>query len=139
MLRTVVQIPGRRHDVNGLYALLKRSVRGLVLGDNAYSPRPKKRTQLERRGIAMVAAKRSDAKKPLPEAIANLLKQWRPRVERRIANFNQQFCAHRTLNRSALHYVARRWMKATAHNIARLINLHNKLPRDSYAHFWMAA
>ena len=37
-IAAVVQIPGHRHDVQGLYALLKTSFAGHLLGDNAYWP-----------------------------------------------------------------------------------------------------
>jgi hypothetical protein len=139
MLRTVIQIPGNRHDVQGLYALLKTSFHGLLLGDNAYSARPSKARELEAAGIKALAAKRTNTQQPHPKAIRALLREWRRRVERRISMFDAQFAAARTLCRSDWHHIARRWMKVTAHNMSRLLNIHSNLKRESVAHFRLAA
>lgn len=139
LIRTVVQIPGNRHDVQGLYALLKSSLRGLVLGDNAYTPRPEKARKLADVGIEVIAAQRSDAVERHPKLVRILLKDWRRRVERRIALFDEQFNASDTLCRSPQHYRARRWMKVLAHNLSRLLNSLNHLKRESVAHYRLAA
>jgi hypothetical protein len=139
LIANVVQIPGNRHDVQGAYALLKTALRGLVLGDNAYTPRPSKARKLEAAGIQVVAAQRSDATKPYPPAVRTLLKDWRRRAERLIALFDAQFAGTRTLCRSPRHYCARRWMKVLAHNLSRLLNDLNRLPRESVAHYHLAA
>lgn len=49
----VVQIAGNRHDVNGLYALLKTTFEGHLLGDNAYWPKAKKRSKLAARQVTI--------------------------------------------------------------------------------------
>lgn len=139
MIRTIVQMPARRHDVQGLYQLLSSNLKGLLLGDNAYSPNPRMAQQLREIGVEVLASKRRNAAHPHPETIRKLLHEWRRRIERQIALFNAQFHASNTVNRSARHYIARRWFKATAHNISRLLNLHSDLNRESVAHFRLAA
>lgn len=133
------QVPGNRHDVNGLYALLKTPFRGALLADCAYQPRTSKAAQLEAQGIRVHAAQKSNAKNPRPEVLRDWLHQRRSKIERQIALFDQQFHAGRTLNRSPEHYEARRWTKALAHNTARQINAEQGLPLESVAHFNAAA
>ena len=41
----VQQIPGNRHDVKGLYALLQTSFKGALLADAGYLPKKKKRAR----------------------------------------------------------------------------------------------
>jgi hypothetical protein len=135
----VLQIPGNRHDIQGLYALLKTSFQGALIGDNAYWPRAEKREQLEAHGIQITAATRSNWKFQHPPKIKKLLRSHRPKIERRIGLFNRQFYAHRTLCRSAKHYEARRWTKALAHNTSRRINAQAALPLESVAHFRLAS
>jgi hypothetical protein len=133
-----VQVAGNRHDVNGLYALLRDSFRGHLVGDNAYWPKEEKRGALAERGVTITAATRSNwAVKSTPEEKA-LLKQ-RGKIERFIGLLDRQFHAHRTLNRSRRHYEARRWTKAAAHNAARLLNNRLALPAEAYQHFHLAA
>lgn len=133
------QVPGHRHDTQGLYALLKTSFHGSLLGDNAYWPRPEKRTALERHEIYVTAATRSNWTYRHPPCIEAQLRQHRPPVERRIGKFNAQFHAHRTLCRSRKHYEARRWTKALAHNTSRHVNATLDRPEETYLHFHSAA
>ena len=133
------QVPGNRHDVQGLYALLKSTFVGHLLGDNAYWPRAEKRERLERKGITVMAASRSNWHFQYPPKQKAWLKRTRGRVERRIGLFDKQFHADRTLCRSPRHYRARRWTKALAHNVSRYVNAAEKLPRESLAHFRLAA
>jgi len=133
------QVPGNRHDVNGLYALLKTSFRGALLGDCAYQPNKTKAAQLEAHGIRVHAAQKSNAKHPRPAFSRKWLHQRRSKIERRIGLFDAQYHAARTLNRSGRHYEARRWTKALAHNCARHINALRHLPLESVAHFNAAA
>jgi hypothetical protein len=138
-IASVQQVPGNRHDVQGLYALLKSSFVGHLLGDNAYWPRAEKRDQLARQGITVMAASRSNWHFQYPPRQKAWLKRTRGRVERRIGLFDKQFHADRTLCRSERHYYARRWMKALAHNVSRHVNAAEKLPLESLAHFRLAA
>jgi len=119
----VIQVPGNRHDTQGLYALLSTSFAGCLLADNGYWPNPKKREALLENGVQVIAAARSNGKKAVntPEE-KKLLKEWRGRVERRIGLFDKQFHAGRTLCRSEKHYRARRWAKVLTHNASRHIN-----------------
>ena len=118
---------------------MKTAFRGHLLGDNAYWPRVSKRPALEACGITVTAASRSTWVAQNSAAEKALLKQWRPQVERRIALWNQQFSAHRTLCRSRRHYEARRWAKAMSHNLSRHLNHQLQQPPESLAHFRLAA
>ena len=134
----LVNIPGNRHDVNGLYALLHDSFKGHLVGDNAYWPKQEKREQLAAKGVTITADARSNwAVKNTPEEEA-LLKE-RSKIERFIGLFDRQFHADRTLNHSPRHYAARRWTKAAAHNAARLLNHRLDIPAETYLHFRLAA
>jgi hypothetical protein len=135
----VQQVPGHRHDTQGLYALLETSFSGALLGDNAYWPRPEKRTALEQQQLYVTAATRSNWNYQHPPAIAATLRKHRPPVERRIAKFNKQFHAQRTLCRSRKHYEARRWAKALTFNASRPINLDLSRSEETYLHFHIAA
>lgn len=135
----VQQIPGNRHDVQGLYALLKTAFTGSLIADNAYWPNSRQRSQLEKQGIRVTATTRSNWKFQHPPKIKKLLKTQRPKIERRIGLYNRQFNAQRTLCRSRKHYEARRWIKALAHNTSRRINVQAHLPQESVAHFHRAA
>ncbi|MCM8775158.1 MAG: transposase [Candidatus Omnitrophica bacterium] len=135
----IVQIAGNRHDVNGLYALLKTTFQGHLLGDNAYWPRSKKRNKLAAQGITVTADTRSNwhIKNPPDEQV--LLDTWRGRVERRIGLFDTQFHAARTLCRSVKHYHARRWTKVMTHNLSRHLNSELGKPEESLMHYHLAA
>lgn len=134
----LINIPGNRHDVNGLYALLHDTFRGHLVGDSAYWPKPHKRQQLAEKGITITAeACEKWTIKNTPEEEA-LLKE-RVKIERFIARFDRQFHAYRTLNHSRRHYAARRWTKAVAHNAARLLNHRLDIPAETYLHFHLAA
>jgi hypothetical protein len=117
----VLQLPGNRHDVQGLYALLKTSFRGQLVGDNAYWPKAARRPALADHGITVIApVARSWHLKNSPKEQALLGQRWP--VERRIGLFDRQFHAGRTLCRSPRHYEARRWTKVLAHNLSRHVN-----------------
>lgn len=131
----LVQIPGNRHDVQGLYALLNTTFQGHLLGDNAYWPREEMDCALIRRGICMTAKTREGFTFQYPPHFRDELHRERARIERRISLFNVQFHAGRTLNRSAHHYRARRWTKALAHNLTRDINTSLGMPLESIAAF----
>jgi hypothetical protein len=135
----VLQVPGNRHDVQGLYGLLKTTFHGHLLGDNAYWPKAAKREALARKGITVTAATRSNWKVRNTAEETALLKQWRGKVERRIGLFDAQFYAGRTLCRSPRHYEARRWFKVLSHNLSRHLNCKLRRPRESVAHFRLAA
>lgn len=135
----VLQVPGNRHDVQGLYGLLKTTFRGRLLGDNAYWPKAAKREALTRKGITVTAAARSNWKVQNTAEEKTLLKQWRGKVERRIGLFDRQFNAGRTLCRSRRHYEARRWFKVLSHNLSRYVNRKLRRPRESVSHFQLAA
>ena len=139
MIRTLVQLPGQRHDVNGLYALLKTAFKGALIGDSAYQPNAKKRAALNQQGIRAHAIPKRNAKLPLAPILVEWLHKQRAPIERRIGLFNEQFNAHRTLNRSARHYLARRLTKALAHNISRHINVKNGRPKERVAYMRYAA
>lgn len=134
----LAQTPGNRHDVNGLYALLRDSFAGHLVGDNAYWPKEQKRMALAEHGVTITAATRSNWTIEQTAWEKALLKQ-RGEIERFLALFNRQFHADRTLNRSRRHYLARRWAKAAAHNAARLLNHRLHLPKEAYQHFHLAA
>jgi hypothetical protein len=72
-------MPGNRHDVQGLYALLETEFSGTLLGDNAYWPRKEKREELLRHGIEVVAESRSNWKFQYPEITRVWLKTLRGR------------------------------------------------------------
>lgn len=137
-LAFVQQVPGQRHDSQGLYALLKTAFKGKLLGDNAYWPRKAMREKLEAKGIPVMAESRSNWKFQYAPRTKKWLKKRRGRVERRIGLFDKQFHAGSTLCRSAKHYHARRWTKALAHNLSRHVNAARKLPAESMAHFRLA-
>ena len=139
MIANLVQLPGNRHDVNGLYALLKTTFKGTLIGDSAYQPNAKKRVELNQQGIHAHAIPKSNAKLPLAPVLVEWMHKKRAPIERRIGLFNEQFNAHRTLNRSARHYRARRLTKALAHNISRLINVTNGRPKERVAYLRYAA
>ena len=115
LLMCVLQVCGKRHDIHGLYELLKTQFQGCLFGDNAYTP-GKLQPSLAEHKIQVVAQSRKDARAPLPPETRAFVHKQRARVERRIALFCNQFHAGRTLNRSAAHYRARRVCKALSHN-----------------------
>ena len=135
----VLSIPGNRHDVIGLYALLKTPFKGALLGDSAYQPRRSKEKQLRVQGIRVHAEQKSNAKQPRADHFRKWLHARRSKIERRIGLFGKQFHARHTLNRSVRHYHARRWTKALAHNCSRHINVARHLAHESVAHFHAAA
>lgn len=135
----VVEMPGNRHDVQGLYALLATAFEGHLLGDNAYWPRGSKREELARKGIHVTAESRSNWNFQYPPITKAWIKALRGRVERRIALFDAQFHAGRTHCRSLKHYTARRWAKALAHDCSRHVSTARQLPEESCAHFRLAA
>lgn len=134
-----LQIPGNRHDVQGLYALLKTPFIGHLLGDNAYWPRESKRRELVDHGITVMAASRSNWKFQYSKKERRWLNRTRAGVERRIGLFDAQFHAGRTLCRSLKHHLARRSAKALAHNCSRHANSVWNWPGESVAHFHAAA
>jgi hypothetical protein len=135
----LVAVPGNRHDVIGLYALLKTPFTGALLGDCAYQPNKTKAQELKTHGLRVHAEQRSNAKEPRPEFLRKWIHTRRSQIERRIGLFDKQFHADRTLNRSVRHYHARRWTKALAHNCSRHINLAKQFAFESVAHFNAAA
>jgi hypothetical protein len=141
MIACVAQTPGNRHDVQGLYSLLKTSFEGHLLADNGYWPRQQMRRRLRRKHILVTAESRSNWHFQYPPITKRWLRVLRGRVERRIALFDTQFNAGRTLCRSSKHYLARRWIKALAHNCSRHINAANSIlfKFESCAHFHLAA
>ena len=134
----VLQVPGNRHDVQGLYGLMRTTFRGHLVGDNAYWPKAAKREALARRGITVTAATRSNWNVETTAEDKALLKR-RGKVERPIGLFDRQFNAGRTLCRSRRHYEARRWTKVLSHNLSRHVNRKLRRPRESVAHFRLAA
>ena len=139
LIAFVVQIAGNRHDVNGLYALLKTTFQGHLLGDNAYWPKEKKRSKLAKKEITITADTRSNWHIKNPPEEQELLDAWRGSVERRIGLFDTQFHAGRTLCRSIKHYRARRWTKTLAHNFSRHLNSELNKPEESLMHYQLAA
>jgi hypothetical protein len=135
----VVAVPGNRHDVQGLYALLKTPFKGALLGDSAYQPNKTKAEKLKAHGVRILAEQKSNAKEPRPEFWREWIHTNRSKIERRIGLFDVQFHAARTLNRSVRHYHARRWTKVLAHNCSRHINAAKQLSFESVAHFNAAA
>jgi hypothetical protein len=122
MLALVLQVPGNRHDVHGLHALLRTDFRGTLFGDNAYTPGKKLMPELQAHGIQIIAQTRKDSRTPLPAETRAFVHDKRCRVERRIGLFCRQFAAGRTLCRSQRHYEARRWFKLLCHNLSRHLN-----------------
>jgi hypothetical protein len=138
-LAFVLSVPGNRHDVNGLYALLKTTFNGTLLGDSAYQPNKTKNEELCTHGIHVQAEQKSNAKQPRPKKLRALIHARRSKIERRIGLFDKQFNAEQTLNRTVRHYNARRWTKALAHNCSRYLNATQHWPAESVAHFHSAA
>jgi len=134
----LAEIPGNRHDVIGLYSLLKTRFSGHLLADNAYWPREDKRQRLARKGILVTAESKSDWHFQYPPITKAWLKVLRGRVERRISLFDSQFQAQRTLCRSPKHYWARRWTKAAALNCSRHVNATHQLPEEALEHLRLA-
>lgn len=135
----VVQIAGNRHDVNGLYTLLKTSFQGHLLGDSAYWPKAEKRSKLAEKGITVTADTHSNWHLQNPPDVQKLLDERRGSVERRIGLFDAQFHAGRTLCRSPKHYHARRWTKVLAHNASRHLSITLNKPKESTMHYRLAA
>ena len=135
----VLQMPGNRHDVQGLYALMKTSFTGTLLADSAYWPKERKREKLEEKGIKVLAQTRSNWRFRHPKRISSLIEKERSQIDRRIGLFNAQFNAGRTLCRSPKHHEARRVAKALAHNISRRINKQHRFRKESVAHFHLVA
>jgi hypothetical protein len=84
MISGLIQIPGNRHDVNGLYALLKTAFKGTLIGDSAYQPNPKKRAKLTTQSIRIFAIPKSNSKLPLAPVLIDWLHERRAPIERRI-------------------------------------------------------
>ena len=139
MIAGVVHVPGNRHDVQGLYALLRTSFRGRLFADNAYTPGAKLDQHLRAREIFVVAQSRKDSRCPLPPRTRAFVHTHRSRVERRIGLFNRQFGAGRTLCRSKRHYCARSWFKVLAHNLSRYLNPKLRYSAERMLHFQLAA
>jgi hypothetical protein len=132
-------MPGNRHDVQGLYALLQTSFRGQLIGDNAYWPQERVDYALTRHGIYMTADTRKGFKYQHPPEFRSELIRLRHRIERYISLFDMQCNAGRTLNRSARHYTARRWTKALATNTAKAVNQLLEYPLSRYSHLHAVA
>jgi len=135
----IEQLAGNRHDVQGLYALLKTSVCGLLVGDTAYWPRPSERAKLAQKGIEVLAATDRRWGFQNPPEVAVWIDRHRHHLDRWISLFDQQFHADRTLCRNPRHYEARRWTKVLAFNAARYINRTHGWPKESVQHFHLAA
>lgn len=135
----LVHVPGRRHDVLGLYALLHTSFQGQLIGDNAYWPQEKMDRRLVRAGILMTADTRKGFTFQYPPEFRAELKRARQPIERFIAQFDAQFNAGCTLNRSERHYYARRATKALASNTAQTVNLALKRPAHSFCYLHAVA
>jgi hypothetical protein len=138
LIAHIEQIPGNRHDVQGLYSMLKSEFQGHLVGDNAYWPSHRRRRELAEKHITVTAATRSNWKIKLSANERALLKKRFP-IERRIGLFNEQFHAERTLSRSRRHYEARRCSKALAHNVTRYMNYQSNLSFESVAHYRLSA
>lgn len=139
LIAAVAQLPGHRHDVNGLYEFLEAGLRGRLLADNGYWAGDDDWKMLSDAGLAVVAMPRGNQEYRHPEISDVVLRGRRARVERRIGLFGRQFNADRTLNRKARHYRARRLAKAVAHNASRRINAAERLPQEATQHFQLAA
>ncbi len=133
-LAFMVQVPGNRHDTQGLYALLETAFRGALLADNGYWSNAEKRAELAAHGITVLACTRGNQKFRHQPEDAALLKKHRPHAERFIGLFDMQFKAARTLNRNVKNYMARRWCKALAHNASRYVNRQHGWAGESVAH-----
>ena len=133
-LAFVLQMPGNRHDVHGLYSLLETSFRGCLLADHGYWPNGEKRAELEEHGIRVIACTRSNQKFRHKPNDAALLKKNRAHIERFIGLFAAQFNASRTQCKNFANYKVKRWCKAMAHNASRRINKQHSWPLNSMAH-----
>ena len=132
-------MPGNRHDVRGLYALLETEFSGTLLGDNAYWPRKEKREELLRHGIEVVAESRSNWKFQYPKITRAWLNTLRGRaaggrtssdgvggrVERRIGLFDGQMNAGATRNRNPRRLLGRRWTFVRG---SQLLPAHERRP-----------
>src|SRR5208283_4074265 len=96
MVTSVTQVPGNRHDVQGLYTLLRTTFHGLLFSDNAYTPGAKLDAQLRAREIVVIAQPRKNSRQPLPRRTRIFVHAKRSHVERRISLFDKQFNAGRT-------------------------------------------
>lgn len=139
LIAQLVHVPGNRHDVQGLYALLKTDFRGWLLADNGYWPKSEKREELASHGIHVLADSRSNWKEQHDPFLASALRNKRQPIERRIGLYDQQFHADRTLCRSKRHYLARRSAKALTHNSSRFVNERHGYSRESMIHFQLVA
>lgn len=117
----IEQLPARRHDVQGLYALLNTSFTGHLVADNGYWPNPKMRELLLAHGIQVTAGARANQRQQ-PSAHQKRLLKKRQIMEPRISGFNRSTNADRTLCRRQKHHRARRWVKALGHNARRRLN-----------------
>ncbi len=135
----IEQLAGNRHDVQGVYALLKTDFCGLLMGDTAYWPRPSERKKLAEKGIEVLASTDPRWGFQNPPEVAAWINRHRHCLDRWISLFNQQFHANRTLCRNPRHHDARRWTKALAFNAARYINMIHGWPKESVQHFRLAA
>lgn len=135
----VLQLAGNRHDVQGLYALLKTTLAGLLLGDTAYWPCASARKKLAEKGLEVLA--RTDRRWQFqnPPEVAAWIDRHRHHLDRVISLFNQQFHGDRTLCRSPRHHQARRWSKVLAFNASRFLNMIHGWPVESMVHFRLAA
>jgi hypothetical protein len=134
-----LHMPGNRHDVHGLYELVKTVFQGHLLGDSGYWPKPKKRAELLEHGIKITAATRKSFIVKNHPQDQRLLDEWRSSIERRISLFNTQFHADRSLCRSLKHYYARRGAKILTHNLSRHLNPKLNKPKESLMHYQLAA
>jgi len=139
MVTSVTQVPGNRHDVQGLYTLLRTTFHGLLFSDNAYTPGAKLDAQLRAREIVVIAQPRKNSRQPLPRRTRIFVHAKRSHVERRISLFDKQFNAGRTLCRSARYHCTRRWFKALAHNLSRYINPKLRYAAERMLHYRSAA
>ena len=139
MLNTTLQVSGNRHDVHGLHALLQTDFKGLLFGDNAYTPGRKLDPLLRDKGIVVVAQTRRDSRVPLPPATRKFVHAKRCRIERRIGLFCRQFNAQRTFARSPQHYAARRVFKMLGHNLSRYLNPKLGRAPERMLHFRIVA
>ena len=130
----MLQMPGNRHDIQGLYAFLETSFRGCLLADNGYWPKADKQAALKEHGIIVIACSRSNQQFRHTKENAALLKKHRPHIERLIGLFDEQFHASRTRCRNYKSYAARRWSNAMAHTASRFINKENNWATNSVAH-----
>ncbi|MCX7935055.1 MAG: transposase [Planctomycetota bacterium] len=131
----LVEVPGNRHDVNGLYALMRESFRGhLIIADNAYWPKQEKRAALAAQGITSLTH--------VTTGTSNL--PWKKKNNLNFVGKSKEISASsinssNAQNRNPQHYLARRWTKAVAYNATRLLNHRFHFPSESYLHFHLAA